>query len=257
MKISIITATYNSGKTLKDTIQSVLSQSYHDIEYIIKDGGSSDNTLQIIKEFEPLFNGRLKWVSGKDAGLYDAINTGIKMASGDIVGIINSDDFFHRNDIIQIVASSFNDKSVEAIFGDMRYVNPENLNRTIRYYSSKHFKPFKFRYGFMPGHPTFYTYKGYFEKFGYYKLGYKIAADYELLIRFLYVNKLNYKYIPEDFLKMRTGGVSTSGFESTIILNKEIVRACKENGIYTNMPMLFFKYFVKIFEFINTKNNLL
>ena len=239
--------------TLRDTIQSVLSQSFPDIEYILVDGLSQDRTIKIVKEYEPLFQNRLKWVSEKDSGLYDAMNKGIRMATGDIIGIINSDDFYFRNDVITKIVEAFNDNNVQAIYGDVRFVNPNNLDRTVRYYSSKRFVPSLFRFGFMPAHPTFFTYRKYFDQLGYYKTNYKIAADYELLLRFLYVHRLKSKYLPLDFMKMRTGGASTASIKSNILLNKEIVRACKENGIWTCYPLLLLKYLVKIFEFIFLK----
>ena len=253
MKISLITVTFNSSSTLRDTIQSVLSQSYPDIEYIIVDGLSKDNTVELIKEYKPLFNGRLRWVSEKDSGLYDAMNKGIRMATGDIVGIINSDDYYHRKDVISRVMETFKNEEVQAIYGDVRFVNPDNLDKTVRYYSSENFSPKRFRYGFMPAHPTFFTYREYFEEFGYYKTDYRIAADYELLIRFLYTHQLKVKYLPLDFMKMRTGGTSTASIKSNLLMNKEIVRACIENGIWTCMPLLFLKYFIKVFEFIFTR----
>ena len=169
MKISLVTVTFNSYRTLRDTIQSVLSQIYLDIEYIIVDGCSQDKTIDIIKEYEPLFHGRLKWISEKDNGLYDAMNKGIRMATGDIIGIINSDDFYHRRDTIMRVAEAFKNSDVQAVYGDVRFVNPQNLDKTVRYYSSKRFTPEMFRFGFMPAHPTFFTYRKYFEEFGYYK----------------------------------------------------------------------------------------
>lgn len=253
MKISIITVSYNSSATIRDTIESVLIQSYSNIEYIIVDGLSKDNTVNIIKEYEPKFNGRLHWISEKDKGLYDAMNKGISMATGEVVGIINSDDFYHHTDVISKIANTFKYKTVEATFADVRFVNPHNLDKTVRYYSSKNFSPARFRFGFMPAHPTFFTYKRFFDEFGYYKTNYKIAADYELLIRFLYTNNLNYKYIPLDVMKMRTGGTSTASIKSNLLLNKEIVRACRENGIKTWFPLLFLKYFIKVFELIRTK----
>jgi glycosyltransferase involved in cell wall biosynthesis len=256
MKISLITATFNSVATHCNTIQSVLFQSYPNIEYIIVDGLSKDNTLDIVREYSSQFNGRMKWISEKDNGIYDAMNKGIQMATGDIVGIINSDDFYHDPDIIQKIVDVFQDKSIQAVYGDVRFVNPNDLNKTVRYYSSKNFSPSKFRFGFMPAHPTFFTYKKYFDEYGYYKTDYKIAADYELLIRFLHIYKLKYKYLPFDFLRMRTGGVSTASIRSNILLNKEIIRACKENKIRTFLPLLFLKYFIKIFEFLNLKNKL-
>jgi glycosyltransferase involved in cell wall biosynthesis len=231
----------------------VLSQSYPDIEYIIVDGLSKDNTVELIKEYKPLFNGRLRWVSEKDSGLYDAMNKGIRMATGDIVGIINSDDYYHRKDVISRVMETFKNEEVQAIYGDVRFVNPDNLDKTVRYYSSENFSPKRFRYGFMPAHPTFFTYREYFEEFGYYKTDYRISADYELLIRFLYTHQLKVKYLPLDFMKMRTGGTSTASIKSNLIMNYEIVRACIENGIWTCMPLLFLKYFIKVFEFIFTR----
>lgn len=276
MKISVITVTYNSAETVRDTIESVLRQEYKDYEYLVIDGGSKDNTVDIIKEYEPQFEGRMHWISEKDKGMYDGINKGIRMATGDVVGIINSDDFYHRNDIFSIINEAFkslrvqegsrvqesssqakrasSSARVEAIYGDVRFVHPDNLEKTVRYYSSKHWKPWRFRFGFMPAHPTFFTYKENFEKYGYYQYDYHIAADYELLIRHLYTNKVPAKYVPVDFMKMRTGGRSTSGWKSNVLLNKEIVRGCKENGIWTCMPLLFMKYFIKVFELLNTKN---
>nr|WP_321522423.1 glycosyltransferase family 2 protein [uncultured Macellibacteroides sp.] len=253
MKISIITVSYNSSTTIRGTIESVLSQCYSNIEYIIVDGLSKDNTVSIIKEYEPKFNGRLRWISEKDKGLYDAMNKGLRMATGEVVGIINSDDYYHHSDVISKIANIFKYQTVEAIYADVRFVNPDNLDKTVRYYSSKNFSPARFRFGFMPAHPTFFTYKKFFDEFGYYKTDYKIAADYELLIRFLFTNNLNYKYIPLDVMKMRTGGASTASIKSNILLNKEIVRACRENGIKTWFPLLLLKYFIKVFEFIRIK----
>jgi len=256
MKISVITVTFNSAATISNTIESVLKQEYKDYEYLVIDGGSKDNTVDIIKEYEPKFNGRMRWVSEKDKGMYDGINKGIRMATGDVVGIINSDDFYHRDDIFDVIAMSFEkNPGVQAIYGDVRFVNPDNLEKTVRYYSSKHWRPWRFRFGFMPAHPTFFTYKENFENYGYYQYDYHIAADYELLIRHLYTNHVPAKYVPVDFMKMRTGGRSTNGWKANVLLNKEIVRACKENGIWTCLPLLFLKYFIKVFELVKTRND--
>ena len=251
MIVSIITASFNSERTIRDTIKSVLAQTYPDIEYIIIDGGSKDSTIDIVKEYESKFNGKMHWISEKDKGIYDAMNKGIKISSGEVVGIINSDDYFRTPEIVKHIATIFEENpSIDSTFGDLCYVNPENISKVVRYYSGKHWNPEKFRWGFMPPHPTFYCRKKYFEKFGYYKIDFKIAADFELLIRFLFSNSVNYKYINENMVVMRNGGVSTKDIKSKITLNKEIVRACKENGIYTNFPMLLLKYFVKAFELI-------
>lgn len=253
MKISLITVAYNSDSTIRDTIESVLLQSYPDIEYIVVDGNSDDKTVEILREFEPRFDGRMRWISENDNGMYDAMNKGIRMATGDIIGIINSDDFYHRPDIIENIVKVFDQKSVEAVFADVRFVHPGNLDKTVRYYSSKNFSINRFRFGFMPAHPTFFTYKKNFETHGYYQIDYEIAADYELLIRFLYTHKMQYQYLHIDVMKMRTGGKSTQSWKSNVMLNREIVRACKENGIHTNLFILSFKYFFKVFELILTK----
>ena len=256
MKISVVTVTFNSAATVRDTIESVLKQEYSDYEYLVIDGGSKDNTVDIIKEYEPKFGGRMKWISEKDKGMYDGINKGIRMATGDVVGIINSDDFYHRDDIFENINKAFEeDNNIQAIYGDVRFVHPDNLEKTVRYYSCKHWKPWRFRFGFMPAHPTFFTYKENFEKYGYYQYDYHIAADYELLIRHLYSNHVPAKYVPLDFMKMRTGGRSTNGWKANILLNREIVRGCKENGIWTCMPLLFLKYFIKVFELVKTHND--
>jgi glycosyltransferase involved in cell wall biosynthesis len=251
IKISIITVCYNSAATIRDTFESVLNQTYKNIDYIVVDGNSKDETISIIKEYEQKFGDKMRWVSEPDNGLYDAMNKGIRMAMGEVVGIINSDDFYHRSDIIEIIASSFiKNKSIQAVFGDIRFVKENNLNKTVRYFSSKTFIPWKFRFGFMPAHPTFFTYKENFDKFGYYKISYQITADFELLLRFLYVHKLEYNYIPLDFLKMRIGGLSTSSFKNRHTINKEFLQGCKENGIYTNIFLLSIRYFIKLFEIL-------
>ena len=156
MKVSIITAAYNAEKTIEDTIKSILKQSYTDIEYIIVDGCSKDRTVDIIKKYEPEFKGRLKWISEKDKGIYDAMNKGIRMATGDIIGILNSDDFFTSDDIISTVNETFEKHNPDAIYGDIHFVNDSNLNKTVRYYSSKIFRRGLMRFGFIPAHPSFY-----------------------------------------------------------------------------------------------------
>lgn len=254
MKVSIITVCYNSKTYIQTTIESVLSQTYSDIEYIIVDGESTDGTIEIIKKNESRFeSGRLKWISEPDHGIYDAMNKGIRLATGEIVGVLNSDDFYNNSLCIKMIADVLKDPNIDCCFGDMRYVKPENINKTVRYYSSSRFHPNLFRFGYMPGHATFFVRTKYFERIGYYKSDYQISADYELLIRFLYIHKLKYKYIPSVLIIMRNGGISTRSWKSNYILNKEIVKACKENGIYTNLFILSLKYFRKIFEFIHVK----
>jgi len=245
MKISLVTVTFNSASTLSGTIDSVRRQDHPDVEYIIVDGASKDETLAVIKANESKID---KWISEHDKGIYDAMNKGLKMVTGDIVGIINSDDFYHSDTILSSVAKAFEDENVDAVFGDLVFVDPIDLKKVVRKYSSKNWHPEKFARGFMPAHPTFFVRRKYYEKYFLFKTDYKIAADYELLIRFLYVHKLRYKYLPITMVTMRRGGVSSNGIRSNIILNREIIRGCMENGIRTNVFRIYPKYFVKLFE---------
>lgn len=247
--ISIITATFNSAKTLKDTIQSVLRQTNKDFEYLIIDGGSTDETIDIVKSYESEFSGRLKWVSEKDQGIYDAMNKGIKMASGDVVGILNSDDYFTSDDILQTVADAFKCQEIDAIYGDIHFIRDGNPQKCIRYYSSRMFRPFWLRFGFMPAHPSFYCKREVFEKAGLYSLDYKIGADYEMMVRLFKKYRIMSQYINKDFVTMRTGGASNNNVRSRITLINEDVKACKENGVYTNCLFVMLKFMYKIFEF--------
>lgn len=254
MKISLITITYNSEKTLADTIQSVLNQTYPNIEYIIIDGASKDNTVSIIKEYEPYFKGRMKWISEPDKGLYDAMSKGIRMATGNIVGILNSDDFFTVKEVLQNVANAFlQDVKLDAVYGDVHFVHPSNLNKCVRYYSSKVFKRSLMKLGFMPAHPSFYIRRECFDKYGLYKTDYKIAADFEFLLRVIYKEKIKMQYLPIDMVTMRTGGASTSGLESHKRIMKEHLRAFRENGIYTNSLLLSLRYIYKVQELLLSK----
>lgn len=247
--ISIITATFNSARTLKDTIQSVLRQTNKDFEYLIIDGGSTDETIDIVKSYESEFSGRLKWVSEKDQGIYDAMNKGIKMASGDVVGILNSDDYFTSDDILQTVADAFKCQEIDAIYGDIHFIRDGNPQKCIRYYSSRMFRPFWLRFGFMPAHPSFYCKREVFEKAGLYSLDYKIGADYEMMVRLFKKYRIMSQYINKDFVTMRTGGASNNNVRSRITLINEDVKACKENGVYTNSLFVMLKFMYKIFEF--------
>lgn len=254
MKITIITITYNSAKTLEDTLISVLEQTYSNIEYIIVDGASQDKTVSIIKQYEPQFKGHIIWISEPDKGLYDAMSKGIRMATGDVVGILNSDDFFTSNDVLQNIAEAFKqDSQLDAIYGDVHFVHPSNLNKCVRYYSSKIFKRKLMRLGFMPAHPSFYIRRECFDQYGLYKTDYKVAADFEFLLRVIYKAKIKTKYLPLDMVTMRTGGASTSGIESHKRIMKEHLRAFRENGIYTNSLLLSLRYIYKVKELLWSK----
>ncbi|MEY8687563.1 glycosyltransferase family 2 protein [Bacteroides sp. AN502(2024)] len=253
MRISIITATWNSGATLRYTMRSVLSQSYSDIEHIIVDGGSTDSTMEIIHELEPEYRGKLRYISGKDQGIYDAMNKGIAMAAGDIVGILNSDDFYTGNNVLSTVASAFEGGDIDAVYGDIHYVQDNDLQKCTRYYSSKLFHRRWMRLGFMPAHPSFYCRKEIYEKYGGFDLSYKIAADFECLLRLIFVHKIRLRYIPMDFVTMRTGGASTNGFSSHKQILRDHQRAFKDNGIYSNVLLESLRYIYKIYEIIETK----
>jgi len=261
VKISIITVTYNRAHVIKDAIDGVLRQKYLNYEYIIVDGKSKDNTVELLKEYEQRFyevsklaknqedSVTFRWISEPDKGLYDAINKGIKMATGDVVGIINSDDYFHRDDTFDIIAKAFEDRETEAIFADEQDVNEDN-GKTFKY-RGNFFKPWMYRIGMMPSHPTFYAKKELFEKYGYYKIDYKITADFELMMRFALVHKVKMKYVPEALLTFRLGGVSTT-LKNKMLLNMETVRALKENGLYACKPIIWLKYLFKIKQIVNS-----
>ena len=250
MKISLITACFRSAGMLRTALDSVLEQKGVDLDYIVVDGGSDDGTVELLKEYEVKFDGRMRWISEKDRGMYDAINKGIKMATGDVVGILNADDMFESDETLAHVVDSFNRvERVDAVYADIRFVK-DDLQTTSRYYSAKRWKPWMLQWGKMPPHPSVYIRRDLFEKYGFYKLGYDIAADYELLIRYLRMAKLNTRYLNECVVRMRMGGKSTRGWKSFKTLNKEIVRGNLENGYFCCFPMLLPKYLFKIFEFI-------
>lgn len=244
MKISIITTSYNSENSIKDTIESVLTQNYKDFEHVIVDGGSKDNTMGIIKEYEVKYNGRLIYVSEPDKGIYDAMNKGVKMASGDVVGFLNSDDFFTGDNILSKIVSEFGD--IDAVFGDVHYVNDDNLSKSVRNYSSAFFSRDKMKMGFMPAHPSFYCKKTVFDKVGGFDTSFKIAADFDWMLRSIYLNNIKIKYIPLDFVTMRTGGASTSGLKSHKQIFLEHLKSYRKNGVNSNVFLESLRYAYKL-----------
>ena len=246
-KVSIITVCFNSAKTIRDTIESVLSQDYPDIEYIVIDGGSSDETISIVKEYSDRISAI---VSERDRGIYDAMNKGISLATGEIVGMLNSDDIYINEHAVSDLMGVMQDAQTDSVFADLIIVDPLDLNKIMRYYDSSYFTPKKFRYGWMPAHPTFFVKKSLYEKVGPYSIEYKISADYEMLIRLLWVEQASYAYLRKPMVRMRHGGTSTSGLGRNWLLNMEIIKACKANGIYTNLLFLASKIPRKLFEFM-------
>ncbi|MDQ1161021.1 glycosyltransferase involved in cell wall biosynthesis [Chryseobacterium sp. SORGH_AS 447] len=225
MKISIITVCYNSETTLEDTIKSVAAQTYQDIEYIIVDGNSKDETLNIIKKYTDTVT---KWISEKDRGLYDAMNKGIHMATGDYIGILNSDDTFYEPQTLEKVAAFLKNNNIDACTGDI--VQHKN-GRIIRRYSSKKWTPEKLKIGFMAPHPSIFFKRGLFEMYGDYTLGYKIASDYELIIRYFLKKEISWKYSNLITTSMAVGGASSSGMSSYHIITEEVDKAFKANDI--------------------------
>ena len=227
MKITLITVCFNSEKTIKDTLKSVLKQTYKDYEYLIIDGKSNDGTIDIIKEYEPKFNGRLKWISEKDNGLYDAMNKGIKLAKGEVIGILNSDDIFANNNVLKTISDTFKKKKCDASYSDLVFMDEETMKVPQRYFISK---TGNYKLGWHPPHPTLYVKKNIYDKYGLYNQDYRIAADYDFMLRIM-KNKVKIAYIPKVLIHMRSGGVSTNGIKGYIKSFKESLAVLKNNEI--------------------------
>lgn len=255
MKISVVTVSYNSGKTIRETLKTVLSQTHNEIEYIVIDGNSTDETIEILQEYELQFknsNIDFKWISEKDNGIYDAINKGIEMASGDIVGILNSDDYFTDSSVLEDIGGIFEKKNCECLFANLKYINPSTGN-VIRDWKSKSFEKGLFEKSWTPAHPTFYCKKSIYDKLGLYRIDFKIAADVELMYRFLEKNDVSSYFFNKYLVIMRQGGVSNRGIKSTITITKEMVKAFKVNGDHLNLAKYLFYKSLKLKELI-TKN---
>ena len=248
LSVSIITVCFNSEATIRGTLESVRSQYYEKLEHVVVDGASSDGTVNIVNQYRDSVS---TVVSEPDRGLYDAMNKGIHHATGDIIGILNSDDFFENKEVVSAVVRLFEDHpEIDIVFGDVVFVEPDNLERVTRYYKSGHFRPWKLRFGWMPPHPATFVRKGAYERVGKYRLDMRIAADYDMFVRWLLVAGLKWQYLDRVLVRMRAGGVSTSGIRSCIRLNREIVRACRDNGVYTNLLLVLSKIPFKLLELI-------
>ena len=282
MKISLITACYNSAGTIRTAMDSVLEQKCVDVEYIIVDGGSTDGTVDMIKKFEVRSLERsggevgntfeFKWLSEKDRGMYDAINKGIKMATGDVVGILNADDVLATDDTLARIAAAFqpskqtthhsptpsllDSSTIDCVYADIRFVKDgesvEELRsaKTVRYCSAARWRPWMFRFAVMVPHPSFYARRECFDRLGDYSLDYRICADFELVLRFLGIAKLRSAYLPECVVLMRMGGASTAGWRSNVEINREDLRALRSHGIWSCLPLIYLKYLFKIWGFV-------
>jgi len=278
MKITLITACFNSAATIRTAIESVLSQKGVDVEYIVVDGGSKDGTLEVVKEYaarpaSPVRPASLviKFISERDRGMYDAINKGIKMATGDVVGILNADDVLASDETLAKIAAQFEGtgngeqgtERIDALYADIRFVtrqdaaspSGESLSclrkaKTVRYCSAARWRPWMFRFAAMVPHPSFYVRRECFERLGGYSLDYRICADFELELRYLYLAKLKSAYLPECVVVMRMGGASTAGWRSNVEINREDLRALRSHGIWSCLPLIYLKYLFKIWGFV-------
>ncbi|MEC4684603.1 MAG: glycosyltransferase family 2 protein [Nitrospirota bacterium] len=249
MRVSIITVVYNGAENIEDSIRSVIGQTHDDIEYVIIDGGSTDGTLDIIKRYEQNI---AKVISEPDNGIYDAMNKGLEVASGDVVGILNSDDLYADRTVIENVVEYFSEKNVDSCYGDLVYVDRHNTNVPVRHWKSGEFLKHRFRNGWMPPHPTFFVKRDVYRKYGFLNIGFPLAADYELMLRFLYKHEVSTTYIPRVLVKMRTGGTSTPGLY-TVRAVAENYKAWKVNDLNPNPITFVLKPLSKLLQYVQTK----
>ncbi len=247
MKISIITVTYNSASTIEQTIQSVLNQSYTNIEYIIVDGVSTDGTLDILNRYKSQLH---KIVSEKDKGIYDALNKGIDLATGDVIGILHSDDFYMNSNVIENIANTFNQEKCEALYANLYYVDKDDTNKIKRKWHSGNYSEGSFLNGWMPPHPTFFVKKEIYNKLGKFDLQFSSAADYELMLRFIHKYKIKLAYLNEFIVKMRVGGKSNVTVKNRVTANLEDRKAWEVNGLNPRFYTLYLKPLRKIFQFL-------
>jgi glycosyltransferase len=247
IKISIITAVLNGRNTIGDTVRSVLNQTYKNFEHIIIDGGSTDETVELIKRYT---DGTVKIISEPDHGIYDALNKGLRISSGDVVGILNGDDLYAHDRVLHLVADVFENRKVDSCYGDLQYIDKNDTNKVIRHWKSSEYRHGKFRYGWMPPHPTFFVKKGIYEKFGYFNTNFRIAADYELMLRFLERNRITTHYIPHVLIKMRVGGVSNRSLRNMVLKTCEDYKAWKVNDLKSHFYTILLKNISKIPQFL-------
>ncbi len=246
MKVSIITVVWNNKETIKDAIDSVLNQTYEDIEYIIVDGASTDGTVDVVKEYGAKIT---KFISEVDNGLYDAMNKGIQQATGDIIGFINADDMLNSLDCIEAIVEKFQLEKLDVVYGDKIYVDPNDVTRQLRYWRAGEFNKSNYKRGWMTPHLSTYIKKELYDKYGGFRNDFKIAADYELMLRFIYKNNAKVKYLPKVIAKMRAGGVSNSSFKNIAISNYEVYKSWKINNLTVSPFIMFQKPLSKIKQY--------
>lgn len=246
LRFSLLTPTFNSAATLRDTLESVACQDYPHIEHLLIDGGSRDETLRIAAAYPHL--GRV--VSEPDGGLYDAMNKGIGLAAGDVIGILNSDDFYTHSGILSRVASLLELSGADALYGDLEYVDADDTQRIVRRWKSKPYQPGLFLRGWMPPHPTFFVRRSVYEQFGVFDTRLRFSADYELMLRFLHRHGVAACYLPEVLVRMRTGGVSNASLRNRLLANREDRQAWALNGLRPSFYTLYWKPFSKILQYL-------
>lgn len=244
--MTIITATYNSSATIEDTLNSVSSQDYPNVEHIIVDGMSRDDTVDKVKRFSHV----AQWVSEKDRGIYDAMNKGIGMATGDVVGILNSDDFYASPSVLSKVVETLQETGCDAVYGDLVYVDKEEVGRVVRYWKSGEYVENAFKWGWMPPHPTFFVKRELYQKHGLFNLEMKTAADYELMLRIIHKGKARIAYIPDVLVKMRTGGASNESIFNRLRANADDKKAWAINGVKPFWFTMYLKPIRKIKQYI-------
>ena len=250
MKFSVITVAFNSEKTILETINSVKNQDHSDIEYIFVDGQSGDRTLEIIRANS---QSNYKVISEPDCGIYDAMNKGLQISTGEVIAFLHSNDLFFSSSTVSKVNNIFELDKLDALYGDINYFVGNKTENVVRRYKSHRFSPSMIGWGWMPAHPSLFLHRRVYEKYGYFKTDYKIAADYEFVARIFHENSLKYQYLPEVLVNMRMGGVSTGGLLNSIQINKEVLRACRENNIPTNIFKILSKYPAKLIDsFLNS-----
>lgn len=247
IKISVITVAFNAAHTIADALESVAAQTHLDIEHIIVDGASTDDTLDVIKRHGKRV---ARLVSEPDYGIYDAMNKGLRSATGEIIGFLNADDVYADTGVLERVSATIAKDDLDALFGDAEFVSPARPDRPLRSYRSQRFRPDRIAWGWMPAHPTLFLRRHVYQRFGMFRTDYRIAGDFELVARMFHGGTLSYHYLPQVLVRMRTGGVSTGGWRNTILLNQEVLRACRENGIKTSVPKILSKYPAKLLEFL-------
>jgi glycosyltransferase involved in cell wall biosynthesis len=254
MKVSIITVSYNSAKTIGDTISSVRKQSYNNIEYIVVDGNSTDGTIEIVRQFVDAMQDAsqgvvTKFLCERDKGIYDAMNKGLALATGDIIGVLNSDDFYCSNDVLENVVRAFEEKETDCLYGDLNYVDPVDTSKIVRKWRSGAYFRKNFLKGWMPPHPTFFVKKSCYARLGTFDTQFKSAADYELMLRFLFKESCSAQHLPKVMIHMRAGGVSNVSLKNRIRANREDRLAWKINGLKPKWFTLLRKPLSKLIQY--------